>query len=144
MMLRIFFRTAPAFVLICLCFTITASAQQSARLDEKAVKAKAVVAKRGTGEKARVTVRMRDGREHKGHIVRSEANGFTILDKKTSQQIDIGYNEVQKVKGGGWSLAAKIGLATAIAVGIVVVVVVLSLPKDLDGPTFGVPVINFP
>ena len=81
-------------------------------------KIKADVAKRGIGEKARVTVELRDGSKLKGYISQAGDDSFTLTDAKSGQTKVLAYSDVDRVKGrGGLSLAAKIGIGVAIFVG---------------------------
>ena len=56
------------------------------------------VAKLGLGDKARATVRMKDGRKIKGFIAQAGANDFTVRDRKTGEQTLILYGDVSKVE----------------------------------------------
>ena len=86
--------------------------------DRGVQKIKANVAKRGTGEKARVTVELHDGSKLKGHIGQARDDSFTLIEDKTGQTKVLAYSDVDRVKGrGGLSLAAKIGIGVAIFFG---------------------------
>ncbi|HEX5707654.1 MAG TPA: hypothetical protein VFX96_10185 [Pyrinomonadaceae bacterium] len=81
-------------------------------------KVKADVAKRGTGKKARVKVKLQDGSKLKGYISQAEEDSFTLTDSKTGQTRTLTYREVTEVKKqGGLSLTAKIGIGLGIAAG---------------------------
>lgn len=56
------------------------------------------VAKIGLGDKARATVRMKDGRKIKGFIAQAGANDFTVRDRKTGEQSLILYSDVSRVE----------------------------------------------
>jgi flagellar biosynthesis/type III secretory pathway ATPase len=119
-----------ALMLMLLPFRQMAHAQQSSKIVEETAKAKAEVAKRGTGDKARVTVRLRDGGEVKGYISQADQDKFTIINEKTSQRSDIAYSEVKKVKGrGGLSKGAKIGIFAAIGAGAIVTFLAVSIAR---------------
>jgi hypothetical protein len=86
--------------------------------ERRVQKVKADVAKRGTGEKARVTVELQDGSKLKGYISQAGEDSFTLTDAKSGQARVLAYTDVNRVKGrGGLSLGAKIGIGVAIFFG---------------------------
>ena len=87
-------------------------------------KVKALVAKRGTGEKARIAVKLQDKREVKGFISQSSEDDFVVNDQKTGAKTTIAYRDVSQVKGKGLPLAAKIGIGVGIGVVVLAIVVV--------------------
>ena len=78
------------------------------------------IQKRGTREKARVRVSLHDKTELKGYISSIEADSFQITDQKTGRATTIAYQDVDRVRGAGLSVGAKIVIVTGIAVGIAV------------------------
>ena len=98
-------------------------------------KIKAALTKRGAGEKSKVNIKLRDGREIKGYVAGLNADDFVIADSKTKTQTIIAYTEAVKVKKSGLSLGAKIGIA-ALAIGAVTVVVIAVGVKNLDDNIF--------
>jgi hypothetical protein len=67
--------------------------------DARAVeKVRLKVAKLGTGDKARATVRMKNGAKIKGFISQAGQDDFTIRDKKTGQPTTVSYSDVIKVE----------------------------------------------
>jgi hypothetical protein len=86
--------------------------------DAAADKVKAAVAKRGTGPKAKVSVKLKDRTKLKGYISNANGDSFTLSDLKTGQTRTLAYGDVAEVKKqGGMSLAAKIGIGVGIGVG---------------------------
>lgn len=98
-------------------------------------KIKTALTKRGTGEKAKIKIKLRDGREIKGWIAELNADDFVIADSKTKNQTKIFYNDVVKVKKSGLSLGAKLGIA-ALVVGAAAVIVIAVGVKNLDDNIF--------
>ena len=91
---------------------------QTNRSASREEKVKAQVAKRGTGSKARVTVKLNDGSKLKGYISQADDDSFSLTDSKSGQTRTLAYADVAEVKGqGGLSLMAKIGIGLGIAVG---------------------------
>ena len=88
--------------------------------DAASDKVKANVAKRGTGPKAKVAVKLKDKTKVKGYISQSGNDSFTVTDSKTGQVRTLAYSDVSEVKkSGGMSLAAKIGIGVGIGLGAV-------------------------
>lgn len=94
--------------------------------DAASDKVKANVAKRGTGPKAKVTVKLKDRTKLKGYISNASGDSFTLSDSKTGQTRTLAYSDVAEVKKqGGMSLAAKIGIGVGIGVGALALFVVI-------------------
>lgn len=91
--------------------------------DARAIeKVRQEVAKLGLGEKARVTVRMKNGTKIKGFISQAGANDFTVRDRKTGNPTTILYSDVAKLDDNrGGSALRNTLVAVAVGVGIVVV-----------------------
>ena len=97
-------------------------------------KVKAEVAKRGTGRKAKVTVKLKDKTELKGYISNASGDSFTLSDSKTGQIRTLAYSDVAEVKKqGGLSLAAKIGIGVGVTVGVLALVVAIGCATNDDG-----------
>ncbi len=95
-------------------------------------KIKANVTKRGTGEKARVNVKMVNGTKMKGFISQAGEDSFTLTDSKTKQTSTLAYSDVAQVKGTGLSTTSKILIVVGIGVAITVVVIAAA-PKGIEG-----------
>jgi len=95
-------------------------AENEAQLLER-VKVK--VARLGVGEKARVTVRLKDGTKLKGYISQAKDAEFVVRDRKTDAPSVILYRDVTRVDSNrGHSTARNVALGTAIGVGSVLTV----------------------
>jgi hypothetical protein len=111
-------------VLLLLGNAITAWAGE--RPEEEAAKriakAKAEVAKLGTGAKAGVKVKLLNGVELKGLVVENKDDEFIVDDPKTGQATTIRYQDVSKVKkwnrDSGNSKKVAIGLVAGALVGL--------------------------
>jgi len=93
----------------------------------QAAKVKTEVQKRGTGEKSRVRLRLRNKAEVKGYISKIEDASFDVTDTKTGRATTIPYADVEKVQGSGLSKGAKIGIIAGAAVVIVAVVIAVGV-----------------
>jgi hypothetical protein len=98
-------------------------AGQGGTLDDKV---KTSVAKRGTGPKAKVTVKLKDKTKLKGYISSASSDSFSLSDSKTGQVRTLAYSDVAEVKKqGGLSLAAKIGIGVGVTVGALALVIAI-------------------
>lgn len=85
----------------------------------------------GLGEKARVSVRLKNGRRIKGYISRTIEDSFDVIGSKTGEITTIPYRDVAQVKKQGRSKGAKIAIGAGITVGVVVLVLTLPGKKPL-------------
>ena len=92
---------------------------------------KSNVTKRGTGEKARVNVKMLNGTKMKGFISQIGDESFTITDSKTKQTSTLAYNDVAQVKGTGLSTTSKILIGVGVGVGVTAVALAIAA-RNLD------------
>lgn len=104
-------------------------AENEAQLLER-VKVK--VARLGVGEKARVTVRFKDGTKLKGYISQAKDSEFIVRDRKTDAPSVVPYRDVARIDSNrGHSTARNVALGTAIGVGSVLTVLAI-LISTLD------------
>lgn len=106
-------------------------AQTPDKTASKAAQIKAEVLKRGTGEKARVKVKMLDGRKMSGYISQTGEDSFTLTNSKTGQPVVIAYNDAAKVSSG-WSSGAKIGLIAGAAAAAALTVLFFVVKYDVE------------
>lgn len=117
----------------------TALVSQSASANTKkdmapAEKARAAVQKIGTGEKARVEVKLRDNTKLKGYVSAADEDSFTVTDRKTGATTNVAYADALQVKkqGGGLSPVTWAIIGGSAAAAIIVTKVVL-YPVLCDG-----------
>ncbi|GEM_PF-725912 len=107
---------------------ITALANESPEEAAKRIaKAKAEVAKLGTGAKAGVKIKLLSGVELRGHVVENKEDEFTVDDPKTGQTTAIRYQDVAKVKKwkpGGGSKVVKGLIIGGVVVGLATLTVI--------------------
>jgi sRNA-binding regulator protein Hfq len=75
---------------------------------------KAEVLKRGTGEKTKVKVKLRNGSEVRGYISKANQDTFDIHGKN-GETVTLAYADVISVHKPGMSTGAKIGIAAGAA-----------------------------
>lgn len=90
--------------------------EKQARLAEKV---KASVLKLGTGEAARVKVKLRDKTKLEGYISAADGEGFIVTNPKTGMATTVAYPQVKSVKGNNLSTGAKIAIGVGIAAAII-------------------------
>lgn len=107
---------------------------RASQTDPAAEKVKAAVAKRGTGPKAKVTVKLKDKTRLKGFISNAGGDSFTLSDLKSGQVRTLAYSDVAEVKKqGGLSLAAKIGIGVGAGVGALALLYAIGCSGDRGG-----------
>lgn len=80
------------------------------------------VEKLGTGTKARIKVKLKDGTVHKGYVVEAVDNSFTVMEEKTAQKVVIPYAGVAGVSGKNMSTGAKIALGVGLGAAALAIV----------------------
>lgn len=85
-------------------------------------KVRASVLKLGTGEVARVKVKLRDKSKIEGYVSAADGEGFTVTNPKTGIATPIAYPEVKSVKGNNLSTGAKIAIGAGIAAAVILII----------------------
>lgn len=111
-------------ILVASCGAQASAAQQKAAAgeQEKVEKIRRKVYARGTGERARVTVKLSDGTKIKGYVSEASADHFTVLrtDDKFGSPVRVSYGDVTEVKarGKGHSTASKVLISAGVTVAV--------------------------
>lgn len=109
---------------------VVISAQTKEEKEAKfAEKVKAQIAKLGTGNEARVEVKLKDGTKIMGYVSEIKANEFVIMDSKAAQQIPIPYTNVKQVKGKNSSTNTWIGVGLGIGAAIILLIIIGNVAK---------------
>ena len=107
---------------------------RASQSDPAAEKVKSAVAKRGTGPKAKVNVKLKDKTKLKGYISNASGDSFTLWDSKSGQTRTLAYTDVAEVKKqGGLPLGAKIGIGIGAGVGVLALVYAIGCGGDRGG-----------
>ena len=107
-----------------------ASAKTKAAKDvELAEKVRQAVHALGTGEQARVNVKLRDGSKLEGYVAGAGDTAFTVVSTKTGVTRVVAYPQVGQVKGNNLSTGAKIAIGVGIAAAAIAI---LWLAADKD------------
>jgi uncharacterized protein (DUF58 family) len=94
---------------------------------------KAKVAQLGTGQKARATVRLKNGTKLKGYIEQSGEQEFVLRDKETGSSVRVLYTDVEKVEERkGHSTAKWVGIGAAIGAGAFLAILAIAFSQLND------------
>jgi hypothetical protein len=94
---------------------------------------RAQVDRAGLGEKARVTVRLKDGTRRKGYVAERRESDFVLRDRKTDAPTAIAYNDVERVEiNRGHSTARNTALGVGVGAGAVLVTLALLIASIDD------------
>lgn len=97
----------------------------SEREAKRVTKAKASVLKLGTGEAARVKLKLLDGSRLEGYISQTGENSFVLMNAETKTSTVIPYPQVGQVKRNNLTKSTWITIGVLAAVGVVVTAVLL-------------------
>jgi hypothetical protein len=97
----------------------TSKEEKQARFAEKV---KTSVQKLGTGEAARIKVKLRDKTKLAGYISAADGESFTVIDSKTGTATTLAYPQVKSVQGHNLSTGAKIAIGAGIAAAIIFII----------------------
>ncbi|CAN5334242.1 hypothetical protein BH10ACI3_BH10ACI3_05840 [soil metagenome] len=105
---------------------------QTAQTDQqiKTAKIKTKVQQAGTGEKAKLKVKLNNDASYQGYVKQANDEDFVIVDK-TVTPTTIKYADVNSVGGKGLSTGAKIGIGIAIGAGATVAIL-FAIVASLD------------
>ena len=93
--------------------------EKQARFAEKV---KTSVLKLGTGEAARVKVKLRDKTKLEGYISAADGESFTVTNSKTGAATQVAYPQVKSVMGNNLSTKAKIAIGVGIAAAVILLI----------------------
>lgn len=86
------------------------------------------IAKLGVGDKAKATVKLKDGAKTKGYIAQAGDDDFVIRDRKTNAPTTIRYADVARVEANrGHSTARNIAIGIGIGVGAFVAIILITI-----------------
>lgn len=94
------------------------SPEKEARFAEKV---QTEIAKLGTGQNARVDLKLRDKTKLKGYISEVGAESFVVIDDKTGSATTITYPQVKQVRGNNLATGWKIAIGVGIFIGVMLI-----------------------
>lgn len=92
---------------------------KNARFTEKM---KTEISKIGTGQDAKVKLKLKDGTKIKGYIMEANEDQFVVMNAKTGQAVPIAYPQVGQAKGNNLSTGVVIVIGVAVLIAIVFIV----------------------
>ena len=123
-MLKTLARFVSGLVLV-LTVSPAVTAQEIAKTTEE-IKIK--VGRLGVGEKAKATIRLKDGTKTKGYVYRAGEEDFVIRDRKTDAPTTIRYADVLKVESNrGHSMARNIAIGVGIGAGALLAILAIAI-----------------
>ena len=93
--------------------------EKQARFAEKV---KTSVLKLGTGEAARVKVKLQDKTKLEGYISAADSESFIVTNQKTGMATKVTYPQVKSVQGNNLSTGAKIAIGVGIAAAVIILI----------------------
>jgi len=97
------------------------------RETQRSAKVKEAIRALGTGEQARVRLKLKDGKRLEGYISGSGEESFVVTSPGTGATTTVAYPQVGQVKGHNLSTGAKIAIGVGILAAIVIVVVAIAV-----------------
>jgi hypothetical protein len=85
-----------------------------------AEKVKTEIAKLGTGQDAKIKVKLKDGTKIKGYVSEISESQFTVINEKTGQATQVPYPQVKQAKGNNLSGGVVIAIAVVAAIAFII------------------------
>lgn len=132
------FRKIISLILIILlaASAVNAKAIGDSPLEREAqrnAKVKETIRALGTGELARVRLKLKDGKKLEGYISESGEESFVVTTPRTGVTTTVAYPQVGQVRGHNLSTGAKIAIGVGILVVVAIAVVVIAV-GNREGP----------
>ena len=108
------------------------AATEAEKQAKYAGKVKAGVLKLGTGEAARIKVKLRDKTKLEGYVGAAGEETFTVVSAKTGVATSVAYPQVKSVKGHNLSTGAKIGIGIGIGAAVTILIIFLYIASQDD------------
>lgn len=115
-------------LLVLLCTFVQPLAAQQGDQVTTVEQVKIKIAKLGVGDKAKATVKLRNGVKVKGYIAQAGDDNFVIRHRETNAPTTILYTEVAKVESNrGHSTARNIGIGVGVGVGAFLALIAITI-----------------
>jgi hypothetical protein len=122
-MVKIWLSLMLIYALVFTAAPVLAGSSKEAQTTEQ-IKAK--IARLGIGERARATVRLKNGTKLKGYIQQAGENEFTLKVKDTGAVVQVLYDDVARVEDNrGRSVVKNIAIGTGIVFGVMLAAMAL-------------------
>ena len=104
---------------VCLAISIMAFPAGTTANAPDPASIKTEIARRGTGERARVRITTRDNKQASGYIKEIGDTSFVLGKKRSAETTTLAYSDISRVRGPGLSTGAKVGIGVgAFAAGV--------------------------
>lgn len=91
---------------------------------------KVKLAKLGVGEKAKATIRLKNGSKIKGYVALADEEDFVIRDRKTNAPTTIRYHDVMRVESNqGHSTLNNIAIGAGIGAGLIFSMILIAAER---------------
>lgn len=110
-----------ALLLAHVCAAVASAKPKAEKEAEQAAKVRQGIIKLGTGERALVKLKLRDGTRLEGFVAAADDASFTVVSAKTGAAAVVAYRQVGQVKGNNLSTGAKVAIGVGIAVLLIAV-----------------------
>jgi hypothetical protein len=94
---------------------------------QKAEKVKQAVNKLGTGERARIKVKLKDETRVRGYVSQIGADDFQITDAKTGTATTVAYAQVKQIEGKNLTTGQKVAIGVGIAAIVLIIVALVGI-----------------
>jgi hypothetical protein len=94
---------------------------------QKAEKVKRAVNKLGTGERARIKVKLKDETRLKGYVSQIGENDFQIADAKMGTTSTVAYAQVKRIEGKNFTTGQKVAIGVGIAAIVLIIVALVGI-----------------
>ncbi len=129
-MLKVMVSLVLIYVLVFTAAPVLASSQADAQSTEQ-VKAK--VEQLGTGERARASLRLKNGTKLKGYIQKAGDTEFVLNDKDKGTSTTLLYSDVSRIeRRKGHSTAKWVGIGVAIGAGAFLAILAIAFSQLND------------
>jgi nitrogen fixation/metabolism regulation signal transduction histidine kinase len=111
-------------------FTEVASASTEAEKEAKQIeKIKQKIAKRGTGENARIKVELKNNTKLNGYVSEIGDDTFVITTFKTKAATKVAYRDVAHLSGKGLPTGTKVAIIAGVVIALVLVIALVAYPS---------------
>lgn len=118
-MIKIWVSLMLVYLLIFTAAPVLAGSRPVNQQDESLEQIRIKIARLGIGEKARVTIKLKNGTKIKGYIDQTKSDEFILKDRNTGAPLNILYSDVSRVESNrGHSTAKAIALGAAATFGV--------------------------
>lgn len=99
-------------------------------------KVKESIAQFGTGEAARVKIKLKDNQKFEGYVSEINQDFFTVKSSATGETTEIPYSQVKKAKGNNLSTGAKIAIGVGVVLAVAAVILLTTKKTCANGSCF--------